>query len=70
MAEAEIKVETAKFDARFPNTNQTKNCYQNYVEYHRCRKHKGDDFEPCEYFQRVYRSLCPVAWVSFPKGTW
>lgn len=22
---------TAPFDARFPNTNQTRNCYQNYL---------------------------------------
>ncbi|XP_054763947.2 cytochrome c oxidase subunit 6B1-like [Lytechinus pictus] len=55
---------TAPFDARFPNTNQTKNCWQNYVDFHRCQKKKGDDYEPCEYFRRVYKSLCPLAWVE------
>jgi len=55
---------TAPFDARFPNQNQTKNCWQNYVDFHRCQKIKGEDFEPCEYFRRVYKSLCPIAWVD------
>ncbi|XP_071479073.1 cytochrome c oxidase subunit 6B1-like [Diadema setosum] len=55
---------TAPFDARFPNTNQTKNCWQNYVDFHRCQKIKGEDFEACEYFRRVYKSLCPIQWVE------
>lgn len=30
--EEKIKAyKTAPFDARFPNTNQTRNCYQNYL---------------------------------------
>ena len=33
-------VKTSKFDARFPNTNQTKNCWQNYVDFHKCQKIK------------------------------
>jgi hypothetical protein len=33
-------IKTAKFDARFPNTNQTKNCWQNYVDFHKCQKIK------------------------------
>ena len=63
---ANIKIETAKFDARFPNCNQTKNCWQNYVDYQKCIKSKGEDFEPCEFFKKTYRSLCPIAWVGFP----
>ena len=35
------------FDARFPNQNQTKHCWQNYVDYHKCILAKGDDFKPC-----------------------
>lgn len=31
---------TARFDARFPNANQTKNCWQNYVDFHKCLKIK------------------------------
>lgn len=35
------------FDARFPNQNQTKHCWQNYVDYHKCITAKGEDFKPC-----------------------
>lgn len=35
------------FDARFPNQNQTKHCWQNYVDYHKCINAKGEDFKPC-----------------------
>ncbi len=66
MAEEQVsvKLETAKFDARFPNCNQTKNCWQNYVDYQKCVKAKGEDFAPCEYYRKTYKSLCPNAWVS------
>jgi hypothetical protein len=37
----------AGFDARFPNQNQTKHCWQNYVDYHKCIIAKGEDFAPC-----------------------
>jgi len=63
-ATPEIEIKTAPFDARFPNQNQTRNCWQNYVDYHRCHKIKGEDYAPCEYFHRVYKSLCPKEWVS------
>ena len=59
-----IKIETAKFDARFPNQNQTKNCWQNFVDYQKCIKHKGEDYEHCQFFKKTYRSLCPISWVS------
>ncbi|KAI9697219.1 MAG: Cytochrome c oxidase subunit 6B [Candelina mexicana] len=35
------------FDARFPNQNQTKHCWQNYVDYHKCILAKGEEFAPC-----------------------
>ena len=28
------------FGLRFPNQNQTRNCWQNYVDFHRCQKLK------------------------------
>uniref|UniRef100_T1J5N0 Cytochrome c oxidase subunit 6B1 n=1 Tax=Strigamia maritima TaxID=126957 RepID=T1J5N0_STRMM len=62
--EAEFKLETAPFDPRFPNMNQTKYCYQSYIDYHRCRKIKGESYKPCEYFFKVYNSICPFAWVE------
>uniref|UniRef100_A0AAQ4QYV8 Cytochrome c oxidase subunit 6B1 n=1 Tax=Gasterosteus aculeatus aculeatus TaxID=481459 RepID=A0AAQ4QYV8_GASAC len=60
------KYRTAPFDARFPNQNQTRNCWSNYVDFHRCQKAlegKGADTAPCEWYRRVYKSLCPMAWV-------
>ncbi|XP_013868098.1 cytochrome c oxidase subunit 6B2 [Austrofundulus limnaeus] len=58
---------TAPFDARFPNTNQTRNCFQNYLDFHRCNKAltaKNQDPSPCMWYQRVYKSLCPIGWVE------
>ncbi|KAF1388057.1 cytochrome c oxidase subunit 6B1 [Sander lucioperca] len=58
---------TAPFDARFPNTNQTRNCFQNYLDFHRCNKAlsaKDQDVAPCDWYQRVYKSLCPMSWVG------
>ncbi|KAH6891114.1 cytochrome c oxidase, subunit VIb [Thelonectria olida] len=49
-------------DARFPNQNQTKHCWQNYVDYHKCINAKGEDFAPCRQFWLSYRSLCPSGW--------
>ncbi|XP_055780360.1 cytochrome c oxidase subunit 6B1 [Salvelinus fontinalis] len=58
---------TAPFDARFPNQNQTRNCFYNYLDYHRCQKSldaKGVDTAPCDWYKRVYKSLCPISWVQ------
>ncbi|XP_064617677.1 cytochrome c oxidase subunit 6B1-like [Liolophura sinensis] len=64
MSDKGYQPKTAPFDARFPNQNQTRNCWQNYVDYHRCLKIKGEDYSPCNYFKSVYQSLCPNAWVE------
>ncbi|KAF2741079.1 cytochrome c oxidase polypeptide VIb [Polyplosphaeria fusca] len=53
-----------RFDARFPNQNQTKHCWQNYVDYHKCILAKGEDFAPCRQFFLAYRSLCPSGWTA------
>lgn len=37
-------------------------------DFHRCNKAlsaKDQDVAPCEWYQRVYKSLCPMGWVSF-----
>ncbi|KAF1811242.1 cytochrome c oxidase, subunit VIb [Eremomyces bilateralis CBS 781.70] len=52
------------FDARFPNMNQTKHCWQNYVDYHKCVLAKGEDFKPCLQFKVAYRTLCPSSWTE------
>uniref|UniRef100_A0A8D0B5L5 Cytochrome c oxidase subunit 6B1 n=1 Tax=Salvator merianae TaxID=96440 RepID=A0A8D0B5L5_SALMN len=57
--------ERAPFDPRFANANQTRNCYQNYVDYYRCVKimsAKGKDIKSCEWYQRVFTSICPISW--------
>lgn len=61
---AEPKLQTAPFDPRYPNTNQTRYCYQSYLDFHRCQKVRGTDYEPCQYFKKVFTSMCPNAWVE------
>ncbi|CAD7692145.1 cytochrome c oxidase subunit 6B2 isoform X2 [Vulpes vulpes] len=61
------KWSTPPFDPRFPNQNQTRNCYQNFLDYHRCVKRmsrRGKSAQPCEYYFRVFHSLCPRSWVQ------
>ncbi|XP_074098687.1 cytochrome c oxidase subunit 6B1-like isoform X2 [Cotesia typhae] len=55
---------SAPYDPRFPNTNQTRNCYQNFIDFHRCKKVRGEDFEACKYFKRIYTIICPNAWIE------
>lgn len=59
-----VVLSTAPFDPRFPNANQTKNCWQNYVDYHMCRAAKGADYAPCHYFWRNAKILCPTSWLE------
>ncbi|XP_049778398.1 cytochrome c oxidase subunit 6B1 [Schistocerca cancellata] len=62
--EEKHELRTAPFDPRFPNQNQTKYCYQSYLDFHRCRALKGENYEPCDYFRRVFKSICPNAWIE------
>lgn len=55
---------TAPFDPRFPNQNQTRYCYQSFIDFHRCQKLRGTDYEPCQYFKKVYNEICPNSWVD------
>ncbi|KAK0053102.1 cytochrome c oxidase subunit 6B [Biomphalaria pfeifferi] len=67
-------------DSRFPNQNQTRRCWQNYVDYIRCTTKFGDDYEACEYFKKTYTFLCPEFWIehwdeqrekdAFPMPRW
>ncbi|KAG0291465.1 Cytochrome c oxidase subunit 6B, partial [Dissophora globulifera] len=52
------------FDARFPNTNQSKHCWQAYGDYHKCVDARGEEFTPCKEFHRVFKTLCPNEWVN------
>ncbi|ODV93017.1 hypothetical protein PACTADRAFT_52206, partial [Pachysolen tannophilus NRRL Y-2460] len=62
--EQQIELKTVGFDARFPQQNQTKHCYQSYIDYHKCITVKGEDFAPCKVFWKTYNSLCPSAWIE------
>ena len=58
------KIFVAPFDARFPEQNQTGHCFTYYLDYHRCKNFKGEDYKPCEYFKKVYKDMCPGFWVE------
>lgn len=64
----ECRLSTAPYDPRFPNTNQTKHCWQNYIDFHLCTalytKNDGEEDGRCQRFKRNYLSLCPEDWVS------
>jgi len=55
---------THRYDPRFPNQNQTRRCQWSYIDFHRCQKLRGEDYEPCEYFKQTYKKLCPNGWVE------
>jgi len=52
------------YDARFPQQNQTRHCGYYYIDYHRCHILKGEDYEPSEFFNKVYSKMCPPQWIS------
>ncbi|CEQ41063.1 SPOSA6832_02729 [Sporobolomyces salmonicolor] len=58
-SQSAVVLQTASFDARFPNTNQSKHC-----DYYRCINAKGEDFPACKTFWRTYHSLCPNEWIA------
>jgi len=67
MSEEEAKFTfppTSPYNQRFPNTNQTKNCWINYVDYFRCVKHYDGENPKCEQFKVAYNALCPNGWTS------
>lgn len=61
---SELDFETAAFDTRFPNQNQTRNCWQNYVDYYRCLKIKGENYSLCDYFKKTFSVMCPTEWIE------
>lgn len=50
------------YDPRFPNTNQTRNCQTNYLDYFRCLKSKDEDY--CAWYKNAYERLCPNEWIE------
>lgn len=58
------RLSTAPMDSRFPNINQTRNCWQNYVDWLKCERVRGEGDEVCKKFKRIFRILCPSSWVE------
>lgn len=58
------ELKTVPFDARFPHQNQTRNCWQNYVDYYRCLKIKGEKYSLCDYFKQTFTAMCPTEWTE------
>mmetsp|Transcript_42333 Transcript_42333/g.62245 ORF Transcript_42333/g.62245 Transcript_42333/m.62245 type:complete len:98 (+) Transcript_42333:89-382(+) len=55
---------TAPYNAKNPQTNQTKHCYAKYNEFFRCSKFQGEDHDACQEVRRQFMSLCPKEWVG------
>merc|ERR1711879_622445 len=55
---------TIPYDPRFPNQNQTRNCFQNYLDFYRCTNLRGEDYEPCQYFKKSFKTICPNDWIA------
>lgn len=51
-------------DPRFQNTNVTRCCYTNYVDYHRCQYLLGENDTKCDIFKAMYKRMCPDAWIE------
>lgn len=50
------------FDARWPQWNKYGLCRQYFIDYHRCmsvKSAKGESPNPCQYFKKAYKSVCP-----------
>lgn len=68
IADEEGLLTTAPFDARFPNTNQTRACWQYYVDAHKCATAKADaggtEHPGCKKLARLARIMCPGSWIE------
>lgn len=58
------KLSTAPTDPRFPNINQTRACWQNYVDYLKCVRIRDEEYRPCRELRRLYTILCPSSWIE------
>ncbi|XP_054438492.1 cytochrome c oxidase subunit 6B1-like [Pteronotus mesoamericanus] len=59
--------QTSFFDRHFPNQNQTRNCWPNYLDFHHCENTmtaKGGDVSVSKWYGHVDKSFCTISWVS------
>ncbi len=57
------KYKSATFDPKFPNTNQARRCWVNYVDFWKCATAKSEDDSACQQAKFVYKEMCPFIWV-------
>ena len=57
---------TVPQDPRFPGVNQAANCWQNYVDFHKCTRlfANNPNDKRCQAFKRAYMTMCPGAWIE------
>uniref|UniRef100_A0A8D2JJN9 Uncharacterized protein n=1 Tax=Sciurus vulgaris TaxID=55149 RepID=A0A8D2JJN9_SCIVU len=67
------EMNNSAFDPLFFNQNQTRICYQIFLDYHHCIKNMnkwGKSAETCEYYFCVYHSMLPInlqQWVEIQQ---
>ncbi len=42
----------------------SRNCWQNYVDFYRCTNLRGEAYEPCQFFYKNFKTICPFSWVE------
>ncbi|KAJ4881390.1 putative cytochrome c oxidase subunit 6b-like [Raphanus sativus] len=51
-------------DELFPVTNETRHCFNRYMQYHRCLEGKGKDTNDCNSLRDYVRTMCPETLVE------
>ena len=54
-----MQIRTSPYDARFPGTNQARNCYTRYNEYYRC----ASTFQTLHSFSAASAALLALVWM-------
>lgn len=39
-------------------------CFDNYVDFYRCRRLLGEEADDCRLFKRYFETICPAAWTE------
>lgn len=34
------------------------------MDFQRCKKRHGEDYDACKYFKKVYSAMCPNSWIT------
>ncbi|AEE31520.1 putative cytochrome c oxidase subunit 6b [Arabidopsis thaliana] len=54
----------AAVEERFPVTNETRHCFNRFMQYHKCIEKNGRDANDCNNLRDYVRSICPEELVS------